>query len=84
MELTNQDAERIARAGVQALQAGRPAEARQYFETITQSGRANAQIWLLLAVACRADADDVAEEEALDRLIALEPRTVRGLIMKGD
>lgn len=84
MELTNNDAERLAKTGVQALQGGRPAEARQCFETITQSGRANAQIWLLLAVACRADTDPVAEEAALDQLIALEPRAVRGLIMKGD
>jgi aspartyl/asparaginyl beta-hydroxylase (cupin superfamily) len=84
VNLTNHDAERIAKAGVQALQAGRPADARQCFETITQSGRANAQIWLLLAVACRADADAMAEEAALDQLIALEPRAVRGLVMKGD
>ncbi len=84
MDLTNQDAERIARTGVVALQAGRPDEARQSFEAITQSGRANAQIWLLLAVACHGDADPLAEEAALDRLIALEPRAVRGLIMKGD
>ena len=84
MELTNHDAERFARSGVQALQDGRPSEARQSFEAITQSGRANAQIWLLLAVACRADSDAAAEEAALDRLLALEPHAVRGLIMKGD
>ena len=82
--LTNHDAERLANSGVQALQAGRAGEARRSFEAITQSGRANAQIWLLLAVACRKDADAAAEEAALDRLIALEPRAVRGLIMKGD
>ncbi|WP_428628990.1 aspartyl/asparaginyl beta-hydroxylase domain-containing protein [Sphingopyxis sp.] len=84
MALTNHDAERLARSGVQALQGGRSAEARRNFEAITQSGRANAQIWLLLAVACRADTDALAEEAALDQLLALEPHAVRGLIMKGD
>lgn len=84
MELTNHDAERYARSGVQALQNGSLAEARRCFEVVTQSGRANAQIWLLLAVACRADSDPAAEEAALDRLLAQEPHAVRGLIMKGD
>jgi hypothetical protein len=58
--------------------------ARDRFETITASGRANGQIWLLLATACRAEGDRSAEEAALDALLAIEPRTVRGRIMKGD
>ena len=84
MQLSNHDAERLAKEGVDALQRGQSAIARTRFETITQSGRANAQIWLLLAVACRADNDGVAEEAALDQLLALEPQAVRGHIMKGD
>lgn len=84
MQLSNHDAERLAKEGVDALQRGQSAIARARFETITQSGRANAQIWLLLAVACRADKDSAAEEAALDQLLALEPQAVRGHIMKGD
>lgn len=84
MQLSNHDAEQLARSGVQALQGGQHAEARRRFEAVVQSGRANAQIWLLLAVACRGDDDAVAEERALDSLLAIEPRAVRGLIMKGD
>lgn len=84
MQLSNHDAERLAKEGVDALQRGQSAIARARFETITQSGRANAQIWLLLAVACRSDGDRVAEEAALDQLLALEPQAVRGHIMKGD
>lgn len=84
MQLSNHEAERLAKEGVDALQRGQSAVARARFETITQSGRANAQIWLLLAVACRADNDNVAEEAALDQLLALEPQAVRGHIMKGD
>lgn len=84
MQLSNQEAERIAKEGVDALQRGQPAIARARFETITQSGRANGQIWLLLAVACRNDNERGAEEAALDQLLALEPQAVRGHIMKAD
>lgn len=84
MQLSNYDAERLAKEGVDALQRGQSAIARARFETITQSGRANAQIWLLLAVACRSDNDKIAEEAALDQLLSLEPQAVRGHIMKGD
>ena len=84
MQLSNQEAERIVKEGVDALQRGQHALARARFETITQSGRANGQIWLLLAVACRSDNDDGAEEAALDQLLVMEPQAVRGHIMKGD
>jgi len=84
VQLSNIEAERLAKEGVDALQRGQSAVARERFETITNSGRANAQIWLLLAVACRADGDRVAEEAALDQLLVLEPQAVRGHILKGD
>lgn len=84
MQLSNHEAERLAKEGVDALQRGQSSIARARFESITQSGRANGQIWLLLAVACRADDDRIAEESALDQLLALEPQAVRGHIMKGD
>jgi len=78
------DVERIAREGVEALRLGRAAEARSRFEQVTQSGRANIQIWLLLATACRAQGDAAAEETALDRALEIEPRTTRAHIMKAD
>ena len=84
MQLSNQEAERLAKEGVDALQRGQPAIARARFESIAQSGRANGQIWLLLAVACRSDNDSGAEEAALDQLLTLEPQAVRGHIMKAD
>jgi aspartyl/asparaginyl beta-hydroxylase (cupin superfamily) len=84
VQLSNQEAERLIRIGVDALRQGRPATAREHFERVTQTGRANGQIWLLLAAACRADDDTVGEEAALDRVLALEPRLVRALIMKAD
>jgi Aspartyl/Asparaginyl beta-hydroxylase len=84
MQLTQQEAEHLLREGVEALRQGRPADARRRFESVTQTGRANAQIWLLLATACRAVDDLASEEAAVDRLLALEPRIVRGHIIKAD
>jgi tetratricopeptide (TPR) repeat protein len=84
MQLSNQEAERLIREGVDALRQGRAAEARGRFQQVTATGRANAQIWLLLATACRGANDAAGEEAAVDRLLAMEPRAVRGHIMKGD
>jgi aspartyl/asparaginyl beta-hydroxylase (cupin superfamily) len=84
MDLSNQEAERLLREGVDALRAGRAAEARTRFEQVTRSGRANGQIWLLLATACRAANDASGEEAAVDGLLAVEPRMVRGHLMKAD
>jgi len=84
MHLSDRDAERLLVEGVQALRAGDAGTARHRFERVTATGRANGQIWLLLATACRADGDVGAEEAALDALLRIEPRSVRGRIMKGD
>ena len=84
MQLSTQEAERLVRDGAAALQGGRPAEARGHFEKVAEAGLANAQIWLLLATACRADNDAAGEEAAVDRVLAQQPRLVRGLVMKGD
>jgi aspartyl/asparaginyl beta-hydroxylase (cupin superfamily) len=84
MQLSNQDAERLVREGADALRQGRAAEARLRFEQVTATGRATAQIWLLLATACRAENDLSGEEAALDRLLEKEPRALRGHLMKGD
>jgi aspartyl/asparaginyl beta-hydroxylase (cupin superfamily) len=84
MQISTQEAERRVREGVEAFRSGRPAEARDLFRTVTETGRANAQIWMLLAAACRAAADGPGEENALDRLLEIEPQAVRALIMKAD
>ena len=84
MQLSNQEAERLVREGAHALQQGRAQDARSRFEQVAATGRANAQIWMLLAMACRAQDDVGAEEAALDELLTLEPQSIRGLIMKGD
>jgi hypothetical protein len=84
MEISNQEAERRVRVGVEAFRAGRAAEARDLFGSVAETGRANAQVWMLLAAACRAVPDSSGEEAALDRLLELEPQAVRALIMKAD
>ncbi|HEX8380301.1 MAG TPA: aspartyl/asparaginyl beta-hydroxylase domain-containing protein [Allosphingosinicella sp.] len=82
--LSNQEAERLVREGVEALRQGRPSQASTLFRRVTDTGRASGQIWMLLATARRADGDPAGEEAALDRLLALEPGMVRAHIMKGD
>ena len=84
MQLSVSEAERIARDGAQALQAGNAAEARRRFEQLTVSGRANAQIWLLLAHACRQLGDWAAAESAADQVLERDGRNLRALILKGD
>lgn len=82
--MNDQEALTLVREGAQLLQGGHAHEARARFERVTASGRANTQIWLFLATACRALGDAAAEEAALDAALALDPRLIRGLIMKGD
>ena len=84
MPLTAAEAEGIARAGAAALQQGDPGRARAQFERLVAQGAVNSQILLLLAHCCRRLEDREAEEDALDRLLASEPRSIRALIMKGD
>jgi aspartyl/asparaginyl beta-hydroxylase (cupin superfamily) len=84
MQLSNEEAVRLVTQGAEALRQGRAAEARRHLERVTQTGRANSQIWLLLAMACRGEGDPAGEEAALDRLLAQEPRLLRARIMKAD
>src|SRR6185369_5324743 len=84
MQLTNQDAEKLIRAGVDALQQGRAADARDRFAQVTATGRANAQVWMLLAAACHGAGDIPGQGAAVDQLLKLEPRAIRGHIMKAD
>jgi aspartyl/asparaginyl beta-hydroxylase (cupin superfamily) len=84
MHPTQQELERLIREGVEALRQGRHAEAQARFGRVTRTGAANAQLWLLLATACRGAGDAKGEEAALDSLLAAEPHAVRGILMKAD
>jgi aspartyl/asparaginyl beta-hydroxylase (cupin superfamily) len=78
------EAEAILRSGWASLQSGDAGAARAEFERLVEAKLVNAQVWLLLAQACRAEGDSAAEEAALDGLLAGDPRSLRGLILKGD
>ena len=84
MPLDPQQEQALLQQGVAALQQGRAAEARARLEQLTGAGSANPIAWLLLAIACRASQDHGAEEAAVDRLLQLDGRSLRGLIMKAD
>jgi len=72
------------RAGAEALRSGDPARARDCFSRSLASGKAGVDALLGLAQACAALNDIAGRVAALDRLLAIEPRNVRGLVMKAD
>ena len=78
------DSRAISQAGVAALQAGDARTARRHFEQLVTTGAADAPVWVALAVACQALRDEAQMVVALDQALALEPRNLRALIMKGD
>jgi len=84
MQMTRQEADGLFQSGVEALRQGRASEARQRFERLTAAGATGELPWLLLAISRREDQDPQAEEEALNRLLQDEPRSVRGNILKAD
>ena len=84
MPLDPHQEQALLQQSVAALQQGRAGEARARLEQLTAAGSANPIAWLLLAIAFRALKDPGAEEAAVEHLLQLDPRSIRGLIMKGD
>src|SRR5437763_12508426 len=84
MPLDPQQEQALLHQGLAALQQGRGGEARSRLEQLTRAGSVNPLAWLLLAIACRGVKDAAAEEAAVDRLLQIDPRSLRGLIMKAD
>ena len=83
--LTAAQADRIVRDGVAAMQRGDARAARLLFQQVANTAGADiAPPWLLIAQACRLERDEAGELAALDKLLADQPRHLRGLIMKGD
>lgn len=78
------NAAEYATAGDQALRRGDAQQAREFFSRAAESGRADAPVLLGLARACKALSDEPGQVAALDRLLATEPRNVRGLILRAD
>lgn len=84
MAMTAQEANQLVREGNADLQAGRAAEARGKLERVTEAGFENAELWLLIGAVCRTLGDAGGEEAALDRSLALDPRSVRAILQKAD
>jgi aspartate beta-hydroxylase len=72
------------RAGAEALRRGEAARAREHFSRSLASGRNPTSALLGLAHACSALNDRPGRTAAIDRLLSIEPRNIRGLILKAD
>jgi aspartyl/asparaginyl beta-hydroxylase (cupin superfamily) len=72
------------RAGAEALRRGEAVRAREHFSRLLASGRNPTSALLGLAHACSALNDRPGRTAAIDRLLSIEPRNIRGLILKAD
>jgi len=84
MLMSANDAPALAMSGMEALQRGDARGARDTFERIVASGRADAFSYVGLAYSCRQLRDSAAMVAALEKALALEPRNTRALILKAD
>lgn len=82
--LSPAEVDQLIRDGVAAMQRGAARDARRAFEQVAAAGGDVPPPWLLIAQACRLDRDEAGERDALDRLLADQPRHLRGLIMRAD
>lgn len=79
------DASAYERAGIEALERGDPAAARTAFLAAAEASASPGEsLWWGLARSCDALDDDDQALAAVDRLLAISPRHVLGLIMKAD
>lgn len=78
------DLGQLGRAGADALNRGDPAAARPLFEQIVAARPADTEAWFGLAFACRGLEDGAGQLNALDRVLALDPRHLPALLLKAD
>ncbi len=74
----------LARAAADALQRGDGNEVCRIAEPLARANPAQPQLWLLLGEGARLAGDDALLESAAARLIAIEPRAIRGYGWRGD
>lgn len=82
--ITIAEAEKLVRAGAAALQSGDAASACASFRPVVDSGRANTQVWLLLAHASRMLRNWAEVEKASDAVLGADASNLRALVLKGD
>jgi aspartyl/asparaginyl beta-hydroxylase (cupin superfamily) len=78
------DGPALARAAADALRRGDARAARDLFLQAAKSGQVDVAVLLGLGFACRALQDWGGMGASADRVLALEPRNLRALLMKGD
>ena len=74
----------LANRGLALLRTGDAVGARRALEDVVQAGRASAGLFVLLADACAQIGDHASADAALDRALAIEPRNLAALTLKGD
>lgn len=74
----------LHQAGLSALREGRTAAAVKNFEQLTQEIPGDSQAWLGLAFARAQGGDNAGVLRAVDEVLRLEPRNLRGLLFKAD
>jgi aspartyl/asparaginyl beta-hydroxylase (cupin superfamily) len=72
------------RQGVNALRAGRAAEARAHFESVLVDAPEDPTHHLALAYACQALGDSAAALASADRVLALAPSNLQALSLKAE
>ncbi len=82
--LSPAEAQLLWRDGGQALRVNDAVAARRAFGRILAGGRGDATVWLGMAMAARLAGDQAASLEAVDEVLAREPRNIRALMMKAD
>jgi aspartyl/asparaginyl beta-hydroxylase (cupin superfamily)/predicted negative regulator of RcsB-dependent stress response len=70
--------------GIDLLQAGNAARARELFEQAAGFDPRNPSLWMNLSTALRALGQHDAEDKALTQVLALEPRHLLALLKKGE
>lgn len=72
------------RIGLEALRKGDLQRAREYLSRAVNGGRTDAATLLALANACQGLGDPAGRLAAVERLLAVEPRNLRALLIKAD
>jgi aspartyl/asparaginyl beta-hydroxylase (cupin superfamily) len=78
------DTRALALSAMAALRAGRHREARDKLIEVAGAGRPDASVFIALAMAHRGLHDRDGALAMLDRALALEPRSLRALLLKAD
>jgi hypothetical protein len=84
MNTPNTDGPALARSAADALRRGDPRTARDLFLQAARAGQVDVPVFMGLAFACLALEDFPGVAASTDRVLLLDPRNLRALIMRGD